>query len=177
MVPSPVHIGLYIIMKNTMKSASRMMTTPIVVVIMTILFVGLFTSCHAKIDPVAANSSSAILAVIGEYLYATFTLIIFVALWILRPAGIALVALGVLGLCNFVEMLANPILLICIGFMMFLTSFAPINQYEPIVVISKHFKILKDDSPGNKRNRSCDFFIQLLVGFITLIIEYTLFVK
>ena len=69
MVPSPVHIDLYIIMKNTMKSASRMMTTPIVVVIMTILFVGLFTSCHAKIDPVAANSSSAILAVIGEYLY------------------------------------------------------------------------------------------------------------
>ena len=166
-----------LIMKNTMKSVSRMMTSSIAVATLAILSVGLLTSCHTKIDPVAANSSSAILAVIGEYLYATFALIIFVFLWILRPAGIALVGLGVLGLCNYVDMSANPIFLICIGIMMFFASFVPIKQYEPTVVISKHFKMSKDDSSGKMHNCSYNFFIQLLIGFITLIIEYTLFVK
>ena len=126
-----------LIMKNTMKSVSRMMTSSIAVATLAILSVGLLTSCHTKIDPVAANSSSAILAVIGEYLYATFALIIFVFLWILRPAGIALVGLGVLGLCNYVEMSANPIFLICIGIMMFFLLFQSTLKCQKTIALER----------------------------------------
>lgn len=163
-------------MNAILKSISKLLTN-IFTVLFVILFMGLFDSCYAHIDPVAANSSSAILAVLGEYLYALFALVLFVVLWILRPAGITLVGLGVLGLFDYVEMVVNPILLICIGFMMFLTSFAPIKQYEPMVVISKHFKMPTKECSRKKDTGLSNYFIQLLVGVITLLIEYTLFVQ
>lgn len=147
------------------------------VAVFVILLSGFLTSCTDFIDPSAANSLSAILAVIGEYLYATIALILVVVLWILRPAGIALSLLGILGFCEMVELSVNSILLACIGIMMFLASFAPIKQYEPLVVISKHFKMPKKEKERVKHNSYQDFFLQVLVGIITLIIEYSIFAK
>ena len=135
------------------------------------------SSCTDFIDPSAANSLSAIIAVIGEYFYASLTLILVVFLWILRPAGFALVVLGFMGLCSMVDLSVRPIILICIGTLLFLTSFAPIKQYEPLVVISKHFKFPKKEKEGIKRNKYQDFFLQLLIGFITLVVEYSIFAK
>ena len=149
----------------------------VIVMLIVITFTGIFTSCKVFIDPAAANSQSAIIAVVGEYLYAIIVLVLVAILWLLRPAGIALAVLGMLGLCDFVELSENSILLVCIGFLMYFTSFAPIKQYEPLVVISKHFKIPKKENVIEKQNNYKEFCIQLFVGFIMLIIEYSIFVK
>ena len=160
-----------------MKSVTNEIRSDLVVAVLFIMLSGFLTSCSDFIDPSAANSLSAVLAVIGEYLYAAIALILVLVLWILRPAGVALVLLGILGVCEMVELSVNSMFLVCIGIMMFLTSFAPIKQYEPLVVISKHFKLPKKEKVRDKHNNYQDFFIQLFVGIITLIIEYSMFAK
>ena len=60
---------------------------------------------------------------------------------------------------------------------MFFTSFVPITPYEPLVVISKHFKIPKNEKVIEKHSAYQDLLIQLLVSFIMLIIEYSIFAK
>jgi len=142
-----------------------------------ILLTGSLTSCTDFIDPSAANSLAAVLAVIGEYLYAILVLALVVILWILRPAGSALTLLGVLGLCKVVELSVNSTLLVCIGLLMFFASFAPIKQYEPLVIISKHFKMPKKEKVKEKHNAYHEFFIQMIVGIAMLFIEYSIFVK
>lgn len=149
----------------------------ILFVAFTVLFTGSLVSCTDIIDPSAANSLAAIIAVIGEYLYAALALVLVVVLRILRPAGIALAVLGVLGLCSLVELSASSVLLVCIGLLMFFVSFAPIKQYEPLVIISKHFKMPKKEKVKEKRNGYQEFVIQLIVGMTMLIIEYSIFVK
>lgn len=149
----------------------------ILFVAFTVLFTGSLVSCTDIIDPSAANSLAAIIAVIGEYLYAALALVLVVVLRILRPAGIALAVLGVLGLCSLVELSASSVLLVCIGILMFFVSFAPIKQYEPLVIISKHFKMPKKEKVKEKRNGYQEFVIQLIVGMTMLIIEYSIFVK
>lgn len=149
----------------------------VLVAVLAVMFSGFLTSCTDLIDPAAANSLSAILAVIGEYLYAIIALVLVVVLWIFRPAGIALVLLGILGVCEMVELSVNSMLLVCIGIMMFLASFAPIKQYEPLVVISKHFKLPKKEKVREKHSGYQEFFLQLFVGIITLVIEYSIFAK
>ena len=160
-----------------MESIAKVIRSGIVAAVLAIALSGILTSCTDYIDPSVANSLSAILAVIGEYLYATIALILVVVLWILRPAGIALILLGILGLCEIVELSVNSVFLLCIGIMMFLISFAPIKQYEPLVVISKHFKMPKKEEVREKHNSYHDLFLQLFVGIIMLIIEYSIFAK
>ena len=155
-----------------MNEAKVVLTTAIV-----FMLIGTLSSCTDYIDPSAANSLAAIIAVIGEYLYAALALVLVVVLRILRPAGIALAVLGVLGLCSFVELSASSVLLVCIGILMFFVSFAPVKQYEPLVIISKHFKMPKKEKVKEKRNGYQEFVIQLIVGMTMLIIEYSIFVK
>lgn len=156
---------------------SKLIKDIIIAFVLIFSFTGILTSCKDFIDPAAANSYSAVIAVIGEYLFAIIVLILVFILWVLRPAGIALAMLGLLGLCDLVELLLNPILLICIGLLMFFTSFVPITPYEPLVVISKHFKLPKKEKVIEKHSAYKDFFIQLLVSFIMLIVEYLIFAK
>ena len=156
---------------------SKLIKVIIVAFVLIFSFTGILTSCKDFIDPAAANSYSAVIAVIGEYLFAIIVLILVFILWVLRPAGIALAMLGLLGLCDLVELSLNPILLICIGLLMFFTSFVPITPYEPLVVISKHFKLPKKEKVIEKHSAYKDFFIQLLVSFIMLIVEYLIFAK
>ena len=156
---------------------SKLIKDIIVAFVLIFSFTGILTSCKDFIDPAAANSYSAVIAVIGEYLFAIIVLILVFILWVLRPAGIALAMLGLLGLCDLVELSLNPILLICIGLLMFFTSFVPITPYEPLVVISKHFQLPKKETVIEKPSAYKDFFIQLLVSFIMLIVEYLIFAK
>lgn len=146
-------------------------------IVIGVMFLGLLSSCSDYIDPAAANSLSAIIAVIGEYVYAIIALVLVAILWIFRPAGVALAVLGVLGLCDFVELSINATYLICIGVLMFFASFAPIKPYKPLVVISKHFKMPKEEKGKEKLNSYQDFFVQLLVGVIILVIEYSIFAR
>ena len=156
---------------------SKLIKDIIIAFVLIFSFTGILTSCKDFIDPAAANSYSAVLAVIGEYLFAIIVLILVFLLWVLRPAGIALAVLGMLGLCDYIELSLDPILLICIGILIFFTSFAPITQYEPLVVISKHFKLPKKEKVIEKHSAYQDLFIQLLVSFIMLIFEYSIFAK
>ena len=156
---------------------SKLIKDIIVAFVLIFSFTGILTSCKDFIDPAAANSYSAVIAVIGEYLFAFIVLILVIMLWVLRPAGLALAALGMLGLCDYIELSLDPILLICIGLLMFFTSFVPIKPYEPLVVISKNFKIPKKEKVIEKHSAYQDLFIQLLVSFIMLIIEYSIFAK
>ncbi len=86
-----------------------------VILLMTIavVIIGTFTSCTDIIDPSAANSLAAVVAVVGEYLYAALAFVLVVLLRILRPAGIALAILGLLGLCSFVELSTSGVILVC----------------------------------------------------------------
>ena len=156
---------------------SKLIKDIIIAFVLIFSFTGILTSCKDFIDPAAANSYSAVIAVIGEYLFAIIVLILVFLLWVLRPAGIALAVLGMLGLCDYIELSLDPILLICIGILIFFTSFAPITQYEPLVVISKHFKLPKKEKVIEKHSAYQDLFIQLLVSFIMLIFEYSIFAK
>jgi len=149
----------------------------IVKLIYVLLFIGFLTSCTDIIDPSAANSRSAILAVLGEYLYATFTFIMVALFWFFRPAGLALMALGFLGLFNYVNLSINPTLMTFIGLLLFLASYVPIKHNEPIVIISKHYKIQKEKNVKPKNSSYQDYFLQLLIGLILLIVEYMVFAK
>lgn len=161
-----------------MKSVSIMNEARVILVASVVfMLIGTLVSCTDVIDPSAANSLAAIIAVIGEYLYAALALVLVVILRILRPAGIALAILGVLGLCSLVELSASAVLLVCVGILMFFVSFAPIKQYEPLVIISKHFKIPKKEKVKEKRNGYQEFLIQLILGIAMLIIEYSIFAK
>jgi len=137
---------------------SKLIKDIIIAFVLIFSFTGILTSCKDFIDPAAANSYSAVIAVIGEYLFAIIVLILVFILWVLRPAGIALAMLGLLGLGDLVELSLNPILLICIGLLMFFTSFVPITPYEPLVVISKHFKLPKKEKVIEKHSAYKDFF-------------------
>lgn len=168
----PRNCILFMVQKHEMNKAGTFLT-----VVFAILLTGTLTSCTDFIDPSAANSLAAVLAVIGEYLYAIIVLALLVILWILRPAGIALTLLGVLGLCKVVELSVNSTLLACIGILLIFASFVPIKQYEPLVVISKHFKMPKKEKVKEKHNTYKNILIQILVGTAMLIIEYSIFVK
>ncbi|MBO6255656.1 MAG: hypothetical protein J6O49_18745 [Bacteroidaceae bacterium] len=161
-----------------MKSVGGMNEARIILIsAIVFMLIGTLASCTDYIDPSAANSLAAIIAVIGEYLYAALALVLVVVLRILRPAGVALAVLGVLGLCSLVELSASSVLLVCIGILMFFVSFAPIKQYEPLVIISKHFKMPKKEKVKDKGNGYQELVIQLIVGIAMLIIEYSIFVK
>ena len=149
-----------------MKSVSKKNQCPLVVVVFVIMFIGFLSSCRDVIDPAAANSLSAVFAVI-----------LVVILWILRPVGISLAVLGMLGICNIVELSINSSLLICIGIVLFIASFAPIHQYEPLVIISKHFKMPKKEIVREKHNIYQELFVQLIVGILILIVEYSVFAR
>ena len=104
-------------------------TRVILVTAIVFVLIGTLTSCTDFIDPSAANSFAAIIAVIGEYLYAIIALVMVVLLWILRPAGVALALLGVLGLCDFVDLTVNASLLIFAGVMHLLSHMNPWSSY------------------------------------------------
>lgn len=164
--------------KKEMKTDGRFIHRDLVIfAVIIFLLTSVLTSCRVDIDPAAANSHSAILAVIGEYLYAIIVLMLVVLLWILRPACIALVVLGALGVCDVISVSVSPEMLVGIGVLMFLASFAPIQQYEPTVIISKHFKVTKKEKVKEKHENFQQILIQLLAGIILLFIEYSIFAK
>ena len=59
----------------------------------------------------------------------------------------------------------------------FIASFAPIHQYEPLVIISKHFKMPKKEIVREKHNIYQELFVQLIVGILILIVEYSVFAR
>lgn len=147
-------------------------------VIISILFL---TSCIAEIDPSAANSISAIIAVIGEYVFAILVLIFCLISRLIRIAGSATVTFALYMLWANVNLdIINSNWLLAIGMVLIIISFfIPEKIYKPHVIISKYAGKQKSDPQTYNRMKGflCDFFIGLLVGIVLLNIEYFVFHK
>lgn len=96
------------------------------------------TSCDAEIEPSAANSVSAIIATILEYLYAIIILIACIIIRIIRIVGIVSIIIASHMLySNANASIINPYLLLAIGLIVIIGSLCiPVKTYKPHVIIS-----------------------------------------
>lgn len=104
-----------------------------------IIYFMLISSCSARIDPSAANSSAANIAVIAEYLYAILSLVLFaVFAWVLPFIGALLIAVGISMYFELVTLPFNPLILISTGAILIITGrITPIKSYKPEIIISR----------------------------------------
>lgn len=140
------------------------------------VFILLLTSCNAEIDPSAANSSSAIIATIGEYLFAIIVLMAYLITHLIRIAGVASITFALYMLSsNTNPSIINPYLLLVIGFIGLLCI--PVKIYKPRVIISKYAgKQKKETEEHDKwKNFIYDIIIGFVSGILLLIIEYFIF--
>ena len=115
------------------------------------------TSCSAEIESASANSTSAILAVCGEYILAIFSLIVLLLIHCIR-------------IWQF-----DSTLFLFIGILLIVFSlWTPVRFYIPKVVIAKNIaKIAKQESSSDD-SRKClisEIVVGILIGIILMIIE------
>lgn len=141
----------------------------------------LLASCYAEIEPSAANSASAIIAVIGEYVLAVLFLIICFVIHLLRIGGSAISIIALYSMYyekNLWEF--DPALLLIIGIVMIVCSlFFPAKLYTPQVIIANNiskYKYKYENKNGkkkeNKKNVVYDILIGVIVGLVTDIILF-----
>lgn len=145
-----------------------------------VIFVLCFTSCTAEIEPSAANSASAIIATLMEYIFAIFVLIFCCISHIIRIAGTAGVTIALYMLVtNMNSSIVNPSLLLVIGIILIIVSlFIPSEIYQPRVIISKYAGKQKNapaSSDGRLKTLLIDLCSGLILGIILLFVEYSLF--
>ena len=131
-------------------------------------------SCRAEIAPLAANSASAIIAILGEYMFAIFVLILCSIVHIIRTVSLAIVSLSCfMILTDVTSNMINPKLALLVGGILLIVSlFVPSKIYTPHVIISKNVKRLESKAKENKRNIFlCEVGVGLLVGVVLLVIE------
>ena len=137
------------------------------------------TSCDAEIEPSAANSVSAIIATILEYLYAIIILIACIIIRIIRIVGIVSIIIASHMLySNANASIINTYLLLAIGLIVIIGSLCiPVKTYKPHVIISKYAG--KQKKEAEKHNKWKDFLydtcIGLASGIILLIVEHFVF--
>lgn len=131
-------------------------------------------SCRAEIAPLAANSASAIIAILGEYMFAIFVLILCSIVHIIRTVSLAIVSFSCfMILTDVTSNMINPKLALLVGGILLIVSlFVPSKIYTPHVIISKNVKRLESKAKENKRNIFlCEVGVGLLVGVVLLVIE------
>lgn len=143
-----------------------------------LISVMMLISCRAEIEPSAANSASAIIATLGEYVFAMFALMLCYIFHIIRIVSSAIVTFSCyMILTDATSNMINPKLALLAGVMLLIASlFVPSKIYSPHIIISKNVKRLEDETPKNKRN----IFLYevcggLLVGVVLLVIENYVF--
>lgn len=139
-----------------------------------ILLLANFSSCTADIDPAAANSGAAILAVIGEYILAILSFVLFYCVKLLRPLGIAACFLF-LGneYLNWATILPSKSLLF-IGLALIGVSMIPLPLYKPHISIHKQRITTKAERP--KISWVNEIVIPIAIGLILLLIEHFIIV-
>ena len=138
-------------------------------------FALIVSSCSLGIEISAANSISAILAVVGEYLLAIVSFVLVFVLHLIRPLSISLILLGILGLTNSVDLPASPYIVLVLGILLLFSFFISLKVYNPKVIIDKNAKkVLEKDTEEDKQNGK-HIVIDLGVGIILLVIEYLIF--
>lgn len=144
-----------------------------------VIFVLFFTSCTAEIEPSAANSISAVIATLMEYIFAIIVLIFVYISHLIRIAGTAGVTIALYMLVtNMDSTYVNPCLLLAIGIVLITVSlFIPIKIYQPHVIISKYAGKQKNEpAPNNKlKFLLIDLCCGLILGIILLFVEYFVF--
>ena len=131
-------------------------------------------SCRAEIEPSAANSASAIIAILGEYMFAIFVLILCSIVHIIRTVSLAIVSFSCfMILTDATSNMINPKLALLVGGILLIVSlFVPSKIYTPHVIISKNVKRLESKAKENKRNIFlCEVGVGFLVGVVLLVIE------
>lgn len=139
-----------------------------------LIFVMMLISCRAEIEPSAANSASAIIAILGEYMFAIFVLILCSIVHIIRTVSLAIVSFSCfMILTDVTSNMINPKLALLVGGILLIVSlFVPSKIYTPHVIISKNVKRLESKAKENKRNIFlCEVGVGLLVGVVLLVIE------
>lgn len=139
----------------------------------------LLASCYAEIEPSAANSTSAIIAVIGEYVLAVLFLIICFVIHLLRIGGSAISTIALYSIyCERDLWMFDPVLLLIIGIVMIACSlFFPANLYTPQVIIANNiskyrykYKRKNEKKKDNKTSVVYEIIIGVIIGVITEVI-------
>lgn len=130
------------------------------------------TSCSAEIESASANSTSAILAVCGEYILAIFSLIVLLLIHCIRITGVAISTLAIYMIYNNIRIWQfDSTLFLFIGILLIVF---PVRFYIPKVVIAKNIaKIAKQESSSDD-SRKClisEIVVGILIGIILMIIE------
>ncbi len=136
----------------------------------------LFASCSAEIESASANSTSAILAVCGEYILSFLSLIFILVIHCARMAGISMSIFAMFMMYSNKEILGfNPTLFIFIGITLIVFSlFNPIKFYTPKIVIAKNIARIKNQESSSENPRKyfiSEIVIGILIGIILMIIE------
>lgn len=82
------------------------------------------TSCSAEIESASANSTSAIVAVFGEYILAIFSLIVLLLIHCIRITGVAISTLAIYMICNNLKIgQLDSCLFLLVGILLIVVSF------------------------------------------------------
>lgn len=150
------------------------MSTKIKYLLLFILLLSL-SACSADIESSSANSISAILAVCGEYILASISLIVLLLIHCIRVVGVAISTMSIyMMLSNLRFEYFDAGWLLFIGFLLVLVSFiTPIKFHEPKVTIAKNISKIRKQEPENKSQRPLiiDIIVGVIIGVIIIILE------
>lgn len=134
----------------------------------------LLTSCQAEIEPSAANSASAIIAVIGEYLFAIIVLLFCGIVHLMRIGGAFISTMALFLMYNGKNLWnLNSASFFLIGIALIACSlFIKIRPYTPQVLIAKNISKHKYKSNnGSKINNKKSIVREIVIGVITAVLS------
>lgn len=142
----------------------------------------LLTSCQAEIEPSAANSASAIIAVIGEYLFAFLFLIVCFIMHLLRISAVVISTIALYSIYSGTNMWnLDPVLLLVIGLVIIVGSFFfPVKLYSPKIVIAENiskYKYKYESKNDNKSNTIKGYVIKFVIEVIIGVLSGYILIK
>lgn len=141
------------------------------------LTVALLTvSCYAEIDPSAANSTAANMAVKGEYLLAILSFFFCSLISIVRIVGFVFVLRYLFNYMFEMNLMFNSNIILMVG-VIFIAFFAVnIKPYKPEVYITKR-KNYKQNEVKKSNSIIRDLSIGAIIAIFSLFVEYCFFAK
>ena len=132
------------------------------------------TSCSAEIESASANSTSAILAVCGEYILAIFSLIVLLLIHCIRITGVAISTLAIYMIYNNIRIWQfDSTLFLFIGILLIVFSlWTPVRFYIPKVVwVFLSYSVWMLFMDMKRCFPLSEIVVGILIGIILMIIE------
>lgn len=145
------------------------MCKQIIIKLIYLLFPLFLVSCSVEIESSSASSISAILAVLGEYLFAILFLIIFLIIHCLRIVGVAIFTFALYVMFYNIKIVnLDPKIFLILGLSLVVISFLPINKiYEPKIIIAKNIQKYKNKESNIKsRKNYTSIIIETITGIV-----------